>query len=81
METVKTSLTLKKETKEAAQKLFEEMGLSFSGAIELFLTAVVREKGIPFAITTKPMQSGYVYGVVQLSDDEGDEENGEDDEG
>lgn len=66
METIKTSLTLNKETRQQAQKLFDEMGLTFSGAVELFLKAVIREQGLPFAVTTKPMESGYAYGVVKL---------------
>ncbi len=66
METIKTSLTLNKEIKEQAQKLFDEMGLTFSNAVELFLRAVIREQALPFAVTTKPMESGYVYGVVKL---------------
>ena len=66
METTKTSLTLNKDTKEQAQKLFDEMGLTFSNAVELFLRAVIREQALPFAVTTKPMESGYVYGVVKL---------------
>ena len=66
MATVKTSLTLNRDTREQAQKVFDEMGLSFSGAIELYLRAVMREKAIPFPITTKPMEEGYVYALVRL---------------
>ena len=66
METIKTSLTLNKDIKEQAQKLFDEMGLTFSNAVELFLRAVIREQALPFAVTTKPMEIGYVYGVVKL---------------
>lgn len=66
MATVKTSLTLDKETREEAQRLFNEMGLSFSAAIDIFLKAVIRERGIPFPIMAQPMKSGYVYGVVPL---------------
>lgn len=66
METIKTSLTLNKDIKEQAQELFDEMGLTFSNAVELFLRAVIREQALPFAVTTKPMESGYVYGVVKL---------------
>lgn len=66
MENIKTSLTLDKKTREEAQKLFDEMGLSFSAAVDIFLKAVIREKGIPFPIMAEPMKSGYVYGVVEL---------------
>lgn len=66
MKTIKTSLTLNKDIKEQAQKLFDEMGLTFSNAVELFLRAVIREQALPFAVTTKPMESGYVYGIVKL---------------
>lgn len=78
MATIKTSLTIDKETREEAQKLFDEMGLSFSAAIDIYLKAVIREQGIPFPITVKPMKSGYVYGIVDLPDDSGceDEDGG-----
>lgn len=76
MATIKTSLTLDKETREEAQKLFNEMGLSFSAAIDIYLKAVIREQGIPFPIMAKPMKSGYVYGVVGLSDDGCENEDG-----
>ena len=77
MATVKTSLTIDKETREEAQKLFDEMGLSFSAAIDIYLKAVIREQGIPFPIMAKPMKSGYVYGVVELPGDDGcEDENG-----
>lgn len=66
MSTIKTSLTLNKETRQQAQEVFDELGLSFSGAVELFLKAVIREQGLPFAVTTKPLESGYVYGIVKL---------------
>ena len=66
MEPIKTILTLNKYIKEQAQKLFDEMGLTFSNAVELFLRAVIREQALPFAVTTKPMENGYVYGVVKL---------------
>ena len=74
MATIKTSLTIDKKTKEEAQKLFDEMGLSFSAAIDIYLKAVIREQGIPFPIMAKPMRNGYVYGVVDLPDDNGCED-------
>ena len=39
------------EIKSAAEKIFEELGLSMSSAINIFLRQTIREKGIPFALT------------------------------
>jgi len=42
--------------KEQAELLFNDLGISFSSAISLFIRQSVREGGIPFAITTKTDQ-------------------------
>ncbi len=39
------------EDKEVVRDIFENMGLSFSGAIKLFLRKTIKEQKIPFAIT------------------------------
>ena len=35
-------------TKDAAEKIFKELGLSMSSAINIFLRQTVRENGMPF---------------------------------
>lgn len=40
-------------TKKEAEILLEEMGLSMSGAINLFLTQMIRTGGIPFPVTVE----------------------------
>ena len=39
------------EIKNAAEKIFEELGLNMSSAVNIFLRQTIREKGIPFALT------------------------------
>lgn len=39
-----------KETKEKAETIFSELGLSMSTAINVFLKTTVRENGLPFSL-------------------------------
>ncbi len=55
--TVNTSVKLDEETKKEAQKLFKDLGLNLSTAINIFLKQAVREKGIPFYISSLPENS------------------------
>ncbi len=48
MDTV--SFKIDKDDKEQAQALFESMGLSFSGAMNLFIKACLNTRTIPFEI-------------------------------
>ena len=52
MATVNTSIKIDEETKKEAQKLFKDLGLSLSTAIDIFLKQAIREKGIPFYINS-----------------------------
>lgn len=51
---MKTSVNIKMEenTRDQAKKIFSEMGLDMTTAVNLFLLAAIREKKIPFEITT-----------------------------
>ena len=51
--TIKTDAVLKQE----ARSLFNELGLSMSTALNLFILQAVREHRIPFEITTDPFYS------------------------
>lgn len=42
------------ELKEEAAALYENLGLSMSAAIELFLRASLRDEGLPFSLKVKP---------------------------
>ena len=57
MATVNTSIKIDEETKKEAQKLFKDLGLSLSTAINIFLKQSIREKGIPFYVNSLPKNS------------------------
>lgn len=54
MAIVNTSIKIDEKTKREAQKLFKDLGLSLSTAINIFLKQAIREKGIPFYISSLP---------------------------
>jgi len=41
------------ELKDKGERLFKELGLSFSSAISIFVSQAVRERAIPFQVTTQ----------------------------
>lgn len=45
-----TTMRLDPELKDEALQILEPLGLTMSGAVTIFLKAVVREKGLPFEI-------------------------------
>lgn len=53
---MKASVNIKMDTelRDKAKELFGQMGLDMTTAVNLFLIAAVREKGLPFAVTTVP---------------------------
>ena len=57
MATVNISIKIDEETKKEAQKLFKDLGLNLSTAINIFLKQAIREKGIPFYISSLPENS------------------------
>ncbi len=48
MEYTNLNIRTSKETKAAAEKIFEELGISTTTAFNIFLKAVIRENGLPF---------------------------------
>ena len=48
MEYTNLNIRTSKETKTAAEKIFNELGISTSTAFNIFLKAVIRENGLPF---------------------------------
>lgn len=55
---MKTNLNIKVDTdvRDQAKQLFGEMGLDMTTAVNMFLIAAIREKGIPFQLTTVAKQ-------------------------
>lgn len=66
MSTANINIRTDKEVKEAAEKIFEQLGLNMTTAINMFLRQSIRENGIPFyptldvpnAITAAAMEEG-----------------------
>lgn len=52
MSKVSMNLRIDNNLKKKAETLTNELGISMSAAITLFLKAMIREKGLPFAVTT-----------------------------
>ena len=45
------------EVKDEANKLFEELGLNMSTAVNLFLKKTIKEQGLPFKVTSYSQKS------------------------
>ena len=54
METVNVTVRMERQTRDGAAKLFSELGISTTQAINMFLKQAVREQGIPFEVTARP---------------------------
>lgn len=50
MESTNLNIRADKEVKLAAEKIFEELGLNMTTAINIFLRQTIRENGIPFEL-------------------------------
>ncbi len=50
MATTNLNIRTDKEIKEQAEKIFNELGLNMTTAINMFLRSAVRENGIPFEL-------------------------------
>lgn len=48
METTNLNIRTDKEIKMAAEKIFDELGINMTTAINIFLRQTIRENGIPF---------------------------------
>ena len=56
---MKANMNIKVDTdvRDAAKNIFGQMGLDMTTAVNMFLLAAIREKGMPFALTTVPKAS------------------------
>jgi DNA-damage-inducible protein J len=50
-----TTMRINPELKTEAMNVLEPLGLSLSGAVSIFLKAVVREQGLPFDLHAKEL--------------------------
>ena len=58
METVATNIRIDKQLKEQSSQILEGLGLSLSGAINMFLRQIILQDGIPFKVEyPKPSRS------------------------
>ena len=53
-----TNVRIEPELKAEAKEILEGLGLNFSSAINIYLKAIVRQKGIPFEITMGDQKDG-----------------------
>lgn len=54
METVNVTVRMERQTRDGAAKLFSELGISTTQAINMFLKQAAREQRIPFEVTARP---------------------------
>lgn len=50
MESTNINIRMDKDVKMAAEKIFEELGLTMTTAVNIFLRQTIRENGIPFEL-------------------------------
>ena len=50
MSTTNLNIRTDKDVKEKAEKIFNELGLNMTSAVNLFLRTAIRERGIPFEL-------------------------------
>ena len=54
METVNVTVRMERQTRDDAARLFTELGVSTTQAINMFLKQAVREQRIPFEVAARP---------------------------
>ena len=54
METVNVTVRMERRTRDEAARLFSELGIGTTQAINMFLKQAVREQRIPFEIAARP---------------------------
>lgn len=66
MANVNITIRMDEDLKKDADALFDELGMSFTTAINVFVRQALREGRLPFEVTAKPSVS---YAVVDLERD------------
>lgn len=59
------NLRVEKDVKDAAEKILDELGLSMTTAVTLYLKAIARTRGIPFSLTAAPEPASHSVKAVQ----------------
>ncbi len=67
MPNTNVTIRIDADLKKQADKLFDEMGLSFTAAVNVFVKQSLREQRIPFEISMKPT---YGYSISDLESGE-----------
>ncbi|MGI6580135.1 MAG: type II toxin-antitoxin system RelB/DinJ family antitoxin [Saccharofermentanales bacterium] len=57
MSKVKININLNKEDKEKMEEICEKLGITMTGAINMFVKKMIIEEGIPFEVSTRSIQS------------------------
>lgn len=70
-ETTKMTFRVDKTTKQQAEQVFQSMGMTMSGAINIFLAQVVREQRLPFhpGATPEEMDETGFEGMLDEADE------------
>ena len=63
--TTNISIRMDTELKNAAESLFEELGMNLSTAFNIFVRQSLRERGIPFVITEKTLNNETVSAMLE----------------
>ena len=63
MANVNITIRMDEDLKKQADLLFEELGMSFTTAINVFVRQAIREGRIPFEVTTVPVTH---YSTVEM---------------
>lgn len=70
MANINVTIRVDQDLKEQADRLFEELGMSFTTAVNVFLKQSIREGGIPFKVGRADSGAERVqYTGVQISED------------
>lgn len=66
---MKSNLNIKVDTdvRDKAKELFTQMGLDMTTAVNMFFLAAIREKGIPFSVTTVAKQASEEEAIFLLA--------------
>ena len=68
MANINVTIRIDEDLKEEADQLFDDLGMSFTTAINVFVKQSLREGRIPFEITKTPRMASFDPSVVSLSD-------------
>lgn len=65
METTNINIRTERQVKIAAEKIFEELGMNMSTAVNVFLRQTIRENGIPFELSLNVPNSVTVAAIEE----------------